>query len=283
MATFYNQATLSYKGISVSSNIATGELVSALSASKTAVTDTYSTGSELVYVVSLVNSSASDVTALTLTDDLGAYEFGAETLVPLTYVDGSIKYFIDGVLQPAPTVTASDPLTVTGISVPAGGTSTLIYAAAVNSYAPPEAGGSITNTASITGTGVTELTASETVTAAAESLLDIAKSVSPTTVSENGEVTYTFVITNSGAAEAGAADSVSVTDTFTPILSNIAVSFNGAQMEKSVDYTYNEVSGVFATVPGSIIVPAATFTQDAVSGAWSCEPGSVALTVTGTI
>lgn len=283
MATFYNQATLSYKGISVSSNIATGELVSALSASKTAVTDTYSTGSELVYVVSLVNSSASDVTALTLTDDLGAYEFGAETLVPLTYVDGSIKYFIDGVLQPAPTVTASDPLTVTGISVPAGGTSTLIYAAAVNSYAPPEAGGSITNTASITGTGVTELTASETVTAAAESLLDIAKSVSPTTVSENGEVTYTFVITNSGAAEAGAADSVSVTDTFTPILSNIAVSFNGAQMEKSVDYTYNEVSGVFATVPGSIIVPAATFTQDAVSGEWSCEPGSVALTVTGTI
>ena len=41
MATFYNQATLSYKGRSVSSNIATGELVSLLSATKTAVTDTY--------------------------------------------------------------------------------------------------------------------------------------------------------------------------------------------------------------------------------------------------
>ena len=283
MATFYNQATLSYKGRSVSSNIATGELVSLLSATKTAVTDTYSPGDELVYVVSLMNSGTTDVTALTLTDDLGAYEYGTGTLVPLTYVDGSIKYFVDGVLQPAPTITASEPLTVSGIEVPAGGTSMLVYAAAANSYAPPELGGSITNTATVTGAGVDSVTASETVNAAAESLLDIAKSVSPATVTENGEVTYTFVITNSGGAESGSADNISVSDTFSPVLSDIAVSFNGVQMEKSIDYTYDEVSGLFATVPGSITVPAATFTQDAASGEWSCEPGSVTLTVSGTI
>lgn len=283
MATFYNQATLSYKGKSVSSNIATGELVSTLSCSKTAVTSTYTAGSEIVYIVTVVNSGAADITGLTVTDDLGAYEFGAQTLVPLTYVDGSIKYFADGVLQPAPTVTAAEPLTVGGITVPADGTSMLVYAAQVNSFAPPDAGGSITNTASITGNGITELTASETVTAAVESLLDITKSVCPTNVSENGEVTYTFVITNSGAAEAGAADNICVEDTFAPILRNISVGYSGAQIEKTVDHSYDETSGVFSTVPGAVTVPAATFTQNPVSGEWSCEPGSVTLTVSGNI
>jgi len=283
MATFYNQATLSYKGKSISSNIAAGEILSVLSASKTAVTDTYSLGDETVYIVTIVNSSGLDISNLTVTDDLGAYEFGTETLVPLSYVDGSIKYFVDGVLQPAPTVTATSPLTVSGIEVSAGGTSMLVYAATANSFAPPEAGGSITNTASITGNGITELTVSETVTAAAESLLDITKSISPSTVNESGEVTYTFVITNSGGAEAGAADNVSVSDTFSPILYDISVSYDGAQIEKNVGYTYDEATGEFATVPGEITVPAAAFTQDETSGEWSCEPGSVTLTVTGTI
>ncbi len=283
MATFYNQATLSYKGKSISSNIAAGEILSVLSASKTAVTDTYSLGDEIVYIVTIVNSSGLDIGSLTVTDDLGAYEFGTETLVPLSYVDGSIKYFAGGVLQPAPTVAAAEPLTVSGIEVSAGGTSMLVYAATANSFAPPEMGGSITNTASITGTGVTELTASETVTAAAESLLDITKSISPSTVNESGEVTYTFVITNSGGAEAGAADNVSVSDTFSPILYDISVTYDGAQIEKNVGYTYDEATGEFVTVPGEITVPAAAFTQDETSGEWSCEPGSVTLTVTGTI
>lgn len=283
MATFYNQATLSYKGKSISSNIAAGEILSVLSASKTAVTDTYSLGDEIVYIVTIVNSSGLDIGSLTVTDDLGAYEFDTKTLVPLTYVSGSVKYFIDGVLQPAPTVSATEPLTVSGIEVSAGGASMLVYAATANSFAPPEMGGSITNTASITGTGVTELTASETVTAAAESLLDITKSISPSTVNESGEVTYTFVITNSGGAEAGAADNVSVSDTFSPILYDISVTYDGAQIEKNVGYTYDEATGEFATVPGEITVPAAAFIQDETSGEWSCEPGSVTLTVTGTI
>ena len=283
MATFTNQATLSYKGMSVSSNVATGELISTLTATKTALTSSYTPGGELVYAVSLVNSGTSDIAALTVTDDLGAYGFGAQTLVPLSYTVGSIKYFVNGVLQPDPTVTAAEPLTVSGIEVPAGGTSMLVYAAAVNSFAPPEMGGSITNTVTVSGALTDTVTASETVTAAAESVLDIAKSVSPTTVSENGEVTYTFVITNGGGAEAGAGDNISLSDTFSPILTDIAVSVGGAPMEKSIDYTYDEASGLFVTVPGSITVPAAAFTQDETSGEWSCEPGSVTITVSGII
>lgn len=283
MATFYNQATLSYKGRSVSSNIAAGEIVSVLSATKNAVTDVYSQGGELVYIVTLTNSGAADLTDLTVTDDLGEYAFGSDSLVPLTYTAGSIKYFKNGVLQTAPTVSATSPLTVGGISVPAGGTSMLVYAAKANTYAPPGAGGTITNTASVTGGGLSEITASETVGAATESELDITKSVSPTTVPENGEVTYVFVITNSGGAEAGAADAVSVEDTFAPILSNIEVSFNGTVWSEGTEYNYDETSGAFSTVPGAITVPAAEFTQDQTTGEWTAEPGSAVLTVTGNI
>ena len=96
-------------------------------------------------------------------------------------------------------------------------------------------------------------------------------------------MTYTFVITNGGGAEAGAGDNISLSDTFSPILTDIAVSVGGAPMEKNIDYTYDEASGLFVTVPGSITVPAAAFTQDETSGEWSCEPGSVTITVSGII
>ena len=93
MAAFYNQATLSYRGTDVVSNITTGEITESLTASKTAVTDSYGAGDEITYVVSLVNTGTDSLENLTLTDDLGAYEADGQTLEPLSYVDGSILYF----------------------------------------------------------------------------------------------------------------------------------------------------------------------------------------------
>lgn len=60
MATFYNQATLSYNGNTTTSNITTGELVEILSATKTAVTDTYQSEGRITYVVSIVNTDTED-------------------------------------------------------------------------------------------------------------------------------------------------------------------------------------------------------------------------------
>ena len=51
MATFTNQATLRYNGNVVNSNITTGELVEVLSATKTAVIDSYEPGSDVTYVL----------------------------------------------------------------------------------------------------------------------------------------------------------------------------------------------------------------------------------------
>ena len=198
MATFFNQATLSYSGGTVNSNITTGEILEVLSATKTAVYDRYSPGSDVTYAVNIVNSGTIAFTGLTITDDLGAYTFGTSTLQPLDYIVGSVRYFIDGVLQPAPAVTLGPPLVISGINVPAGGTTTILYAAQANNFAPLNVEGTIVNTVTISGGGITPLTATETVSAEAEPRLTITKSVSPTTVTENSQLTYTFVIQNTG-------------------------------------------------------------------------------------
>ena len=97
------------------------------------------------------------------------------------------------------------------------------------------------------------------------------------------QVTYTFTIQNEGNAATVAEDNVSVTDTFDPALSSIAVTLNGAPLAQAGNYTYDESTGIFATVPGVISVPAATYTQDPTTGVYTAEPGEVVLTVTGTI
>ena len=72
MATFTNQATLRYNGNVVNSNITTGELLEVLSATKTAVIDTYTQGSDITYVINIVNSGSITFTGISVNDDLGA-------------------------------------------------------------------------------------------------------------------------------------------------------------------------------------------------------------------
>ena len=105
MPTFTNQATLSYNNITTNSNIVTGQLLEVLSATKTAVVDTYSAQDVVTYVVSIVNSGTTALTGLTVTDDLGAYIQGGVTRYPLDYLPGSARLYINGVLQPAPSAT----------------------------------------------------------------------------------------------------------------------------------------------------------------------------------
>lgn len=284
MAQFTNQAQLSYNNAIINSNVAVGEILEVLSATKTAIMGDYTRGDDVTYVISALNSGATAVTGLTVTDNLGAYPFGAQTLYPLSYVDGSVHLYINGVLQPDPTVTAGPPLAFSGINLPANSNMILIYEAEANQFAPLGAADSIVNTATLTAANIpSPVTVSETVTPENEPDLSIIKSIEPTTVTENGTVTYRFVIQNLGNTAADASANAIVTDTFDPILSNLTVTFNGETWAEGANYTYAITDGDFATIPGQITVPAATYTQDPATGAWVITPGISVLTVTGTI
>lgn len=284
MAEFTNQATLIYNDTVANSNVVIGNIIQPLSAEKTAVRSIYTADGTLTYVISLTNSSTVSYTGLTVTDDLGAYTLNQTRLVPLSYIDGSVKYYVNGVLQTAPTVTSADSLAITGISVPAGGNAVIVYEVRPNNFAPLDSEATITNTASITGNGIAEaITASETVSAEPSAVLSISKSLSPSTVTANGQITYTFVIQNTGNIAADTALGAVVTDTFDPVLKNITAVLNGTTLTAGTEYTYDQTTGVFTTSPGTITVPAAAFTRDETTGAVQITPSIGILTVTGTI
>lgn len=285
MASFTNQATLRYNGLTVNSNVVTGQMISPLSMTKTPVEDEYAPGDTLSYVISLVNDGSVNYENLTLTDDLGGYAVsGGQTAWPLAYVADSLRYFINGVPQPAPAVTAGPPLSVTGVSVPAGGNAMLVYETEVTAAAPLTEGSSITNTAAVSGAGLTnplEAEASVGVSSGAE--LSILKSLSPATVPENGQLSYTFLIQNHGNQAADQAAGVTVSDLFDPVLKNLSVSLNGQPLAQGSGYSYNQSSGQFDTVPGLITVPAASYAQTASTGDWIVSPGESTLSVSGTV
>lgn len=284
MASFQNQATLTYRDSVTTSNVVTGELQQAVSMTKSTLSTTYTTDDVITYVVSIVNSGSSPITDLTLTDNLGAYSLGGTTVTPLDYVEGSLAYYVGGARQATPVVTGTNPLTVTGVAVPAADNAFLVYQATTNSFASPVAGSTINNTATLTGTALSApVTATASVTVTSEAYLTISKALSPATVSEGDRLTYTFTIQNFGNTAVVTTDDAAITDTFDPILTDLAVTFNGTAWTQGTEYSYSESTGVFNTLPTYITVPAATYTQDATTGAWTVRPGVSTLTVVGTV
>ncbi|MBO5262135.1 MAG: DUF11 domain-containing protein [Clostridia bacterium] len=278
MAQFTNQAQITYGNVVANSNIAVGEIVSVLSATKTAIRENYTQDSDITYIVSIINSGNTPITNLTVNDNLGAYPFGIGTLVPLDYIDGTLRFFVNGIAQPTPTIDTENGLNITGVTIPAGGSALLVYETNANRFAPINEGGTITNEVVITG-DCGNVTASATVTAVSTPQISITKAVSPVPVACGDTVTYTFLLQNYGANPLVAADNAVVTDIFNPILSNVTATLNGV----AIPFTYDETTGAFSTNAGAVTVPAATITQDLTTGAWTVTPGSSTLVVTGII
>lgn len=283
MATFTNRATLSFNGNVTNSNIVTGEIAEILTLTKNSLNTCYNSQNELIFTVSLINTGATFLNNLTVTDNLGAYSFGDNTVLPLSYIDGSVALYTNGVLQPQPTVTVGENVEFSGINVPANSNVLLIYRADVTVYAPLTAGSVITNTATVTGDGIINpVTGTATTAVCNQPQLDITKALSPTVVNDNGTITYTITILNYGNTPTEATDDTIVSDVFNPTLNPITVTLDGEALTSPQDYTYDSSTGEFETQPGVITVPAATFTRDT-NGAWITEPGTAVLTITGTV
>ena len=282
--TFTNQAQLAYNNVVTNSNIVVGQINSVLTVTKTALSDTYNADGSVTYIISLVNSGNTALNGLTVNDNLGSYTFNMQTLYPVTYVTDSLRYFVNGALQSTPTVNPGPPLSITNVDIPAGANAVIIYQANPNQYAPRGNSASITNQVSVSGSGLAApVTADDTITADETPELSITKSLSPTTVLENGQLTYTFTIVNTGTEEVTAGDNARITDTFDPKLTNITVKFNDTTWADPTNYSYTEGTGEFATVAGQITVPPATVAQNPTNGAWIVTPGVSTLTVTGTV
>ncbi len=282
MAVFQNQATLTFGDNTVNSNIVTGEIVEVLTLTKASLNTSYSVGDTVTYIISVVNSGSTPFTGVSVTDDLGSYTFGTQELTPLSYIDGSAVLYVDGTAQPVNADATDSQVVFSGFTVPAGGNALISYRATVNSFASPEDGADIENTATLTAAGLTSpLTATATVPALSEPVLSITKAVCPDTVPENGQLTYTLTVINTGAEAAN--EGVTVSDTFNPILTNITVTYNGTPWTEGVNYTYDETTGAFTTLDGQISVPEASFTQDAETGVWTVDPGSAVIKITGTV
>ena len=285
MATFTNQATLTYNNTQTLSNITTGQIVEHLVLEKMSLQQTYAAGDRITYVVTLVSSGTSDDTGITLTDDLGAGVPPAEkeAVYPLTYDPGSLLVYQNGVPQTAPQVTSEAPLTVTGIDVTAGGSTVIMYTAQVSGSAPLSVGSVITNTVTAEGGNLTEpLTDSHTLNVSEAPYLTVEKSLTPLTVTANQRVTYTFVINNYGNTAAEADANAVITDTLIPVLTGLDVTFNGTAWTENTEYTYSEQTGVFASEEGAITVPAAQFTTSP-DGTVTSVPGTATLVIEGTI
>lgn len=294
MAQFTNRATVTYGDVTKTSNQTVGEILSAFTVNKTAVYDVYRRGETVTYIIGIKNTSDTSYNDVTVTDNLGRYNIGTQTaenyVYPLTYVQGSLSYWVNGVPDSVTaTATVSDgELIVTPVSVPAGSFVQIGYEARVNEYAPLASGSIIINTVSVTGTGAADtVEASETVTASDELDIEITKALSPVTVSENGEITYTITLSNYGNRASEASDNLILTDTFAPYLniSNVTYAEGGesaAVWTLGTDYTYT-ADGVFQSAAGKISVPSATYTVSSETGEVSVAPGTAVVTVTGTL
>lgn len=283
MATFTNQARITYNGAVADSNVVTGEVLDVLGITKSALNTTYNPDGTVTYAITLTNTGNTDLTGINVSDNLGAYTFSTQTLVPLDYTPDSLRLFVNGNLQPTPAPTSVNPLTLDNITIPAGGNALIIYEARANEFAPLGAG-NIDNTVTATSPGrSTPVTASLALTPATGAILDIVKSVSPAVVNENGQLTYTLNINNYGDTAITTADDAIISDTFNPILNPITVTFNGTPWAEGVNYDYDAGTGVFTTRANQLAVPAAAYAQNNATGAWSSAPGTAVLTIEGTV
>ncbi len=281
-----NQASLNYQyngqTASALSNIASATLEDALGAEKVSVESVYRYGDELTYSVNFTNSSGTALTNVTVTDDLGSYTVGANTLTPLTFVPPALL-FIDGTSAGniTPTVNANS-IVFTIPTLASGARAQILYKAVANTSAPLATNSFITNTATVAANGITEsVTADSTVTVDNYADVTITKAMTPSSVVSGDVITYTFVINNYGNAEA---TNIVLSDSFNPAPDNITVSVNGTVVP-ATDYTY---TGGVLTLPSgttgyTLSLPPATITQDSATGAVSVTPSSITVTVTGTI
>lgn len=287
MPTIENFATVSYTSGGITetkvSNIAEISIESAVGFTKTSLGNTYSDNSVLTYILTVTNSSASNITGSTVTDNLGTYVFNTTELTPLEYVAPAVLLINgqDVSAQLGVDASTQGSLIFTLPSIPAGATANIIYKAQVNDFAPLALNSTIVNSSTFeSNSECADANASATVSVANAANISIIKQMCPNPVICGDTITYTIKIYNYGNT---AAENVVLTDDFNPAPDNITVSRNGVLL-LGTDYTYiNGLLSITSSLGESVTVPPASFTQDPITGIITITPSVIEYTITGTI
>lgn len=287
MPSIENFATVSYTSGGITetkvSNIAEISVESAVGFTKTSLGNTYTDNSVLTYILTVTNSSGSEVSGSTITDNLGTYTFGTTELTPLEYVSPAVLLINgqDVSAQLGVNSSVSGSLIFTIPTIPAGATANIIYKAQINDYAPLALNSTIVNTSTFeSNSECADTSASATVSVANAANISIIKQMCPNPVICGDTLTYTIKIYNYGNT---AAENVFLTDDFNPAPANITVSRDGILLV-GTDYSYvNGTLTVPSATAASVTVPPATFNQDPVTGIITITPSVVEYTITGTI
>lgn len=278
MSTFKNEATITYKNKTITSNAVTGVILNDIAIHKSAFPKTYIQGDTITYTINLTNYSDTDLTNLTITDNLGGT---GDCIRPLDYVNGSAKILANGEII-TPTSYYNRNLTITNINIPKQTSIIVYYQATVNAYASPEESGKIINTATLTGNNISTQTAHSRIIAHRGAKLTIKKILTPLVVNEDGTITYTFKIRNSG--NLNTTDNVIFEDTFTHDFNITSVRYNKTQeWIQNINYEYNNYTHTFKSKDNQIVVPKATFSFDATTNKWITTPGTAIIEIKGTI
>ena len=287
MPTIENFATVSYTSGGITetkvSNIAEISIESAVGFTKTSLGNTYSDNSVLTYILTVTNSSASNITGSTVTDNLGTYVFNTTELTPLEYVAPAVLLINgqDVSAQLGVDASTQGSLIFTLPNIPAGATANIIYKAQVNDFAPLALNSTIVNSSTFeSNSECADANASATVSVANAANISIIKQMCPNPVICGDTITYTIKIYNYGNT---AAENVVLTDDFNPAPDNITVSRNGVLL-LGTDYTYiNGLLSITSSLGESVTVPPASFTQDPITGIITITPSVIEYTITGTI
>lgn len=243
---------------------------------KTALTDTISCRNNISYIVRIDNTGQGVLYNPTVTDNLGGI---IETITPLSYVEGSANYYVNGDSVVGTTTVGESDVTFS-IATPLQSGDNLIIVYTVSN----DAGiiGDITNTAtatanssSATGPIITE-TATATVTVESCPNVSIFKSADKDVVTSGDTLTYTFTLINTGLVPA---EGISFVDALPPefTVTNVSYRVNGVTTPiAATDYTI--------TAPNTITIPDQRSTLTlTVPAATTDGPGILTITITGTV
>lgn len=273
------QVTYSYGALTdtVLSNTTNTTLVDpyTLEVTKTAVTPSVTAGGDVVYVVRVENTGTGVLYNPTVTDDLAT---GTGTTAPLSYVDGSAKFYVNG--EPS-TGTATEGVNnvvfVSTATLQTGDNLIVVYAARKTDNQAED----IVNTASVSanagsvdGTAVTG-TDSETVTIETSANVTVFKAADKDTVAPGNTLTYTFTLMNTGNS---AAESIQFVDAFPAefTVNTVSYTVDGAETPiEAADYTI--------TPPNTLTIPSTDTLSISVPAATAAGPGITIITVTGTV